>query len=135
MNDFKKLKARHTNKKLESTVNSQRSTVDMSFWLEKPRGKSQDGFVSARLRQNRFTVCQLPLTVDRSPFTGRRPRCKSASWSSLMILILAGTASAFADTTGGSWAYYGGDAGGQRYSALTQINGANVGQLRVAWTY
>ena len=52
-----------------------------------------------------------------------------------MILLLAGTAGAFADTTGGSWAYYGGDAGGQRYSALTQINGANVGQLQVAWTY
>ncbi len=52
-----------------------------------------------------------------------------------MILLLAGTAGAFADTTGGSWAYYGGDAGGQRYSTLTQINGANVGQLQVAWTY
>jgi quinoprotein glucose dehydrogenase len=33
------------------------------------------------------------------------------------------------------WPYYGGDAGGQRYSALTQINTHNVSQLQTAWIY
>jgi len=32
------------------------------------------------------------------------------------------------------WPYYGHDAGGSRYSPLTQINRTNVSRLRVAWT-
>jgi len=35
----------------------------------------------------------------------------------------------------GAWGSYGGDAGGTRYSALKQINSANVGKLKIAWTY
>lgn len=33
------------------------------------------------------------------------------------------------------WAHYGGDAGGNRYSALTQINQDNVTALEPAWTF
>src|SRR5262249_18002153 len=33
------------------------------------------------------------------------------------------------------WGAYGGDAGGSRYSAASQINRENVGQLQVAWQY
>jgi len=33
------------------------------------------------------------------------------------------------------WPYYGGDAGGMRYSPLAQINRSNVQRLQVAWTY
>jgi quinoprotein glucose dehydrogenase len=33
------------------------------------------------------------------------------------------------------WPYYGGDAGGQRYSTAGQITPANVRGLKVAWTY
>jgi len=33
------------------------------------------------------------------------------------------------------WPYYGGDAGGMRYSPLDEINRSNVSKLRVAWTY
>ncbi len=33
------------------------------------------------------------------------------------------------------WPYYGGDAGGSRYSPLTQIDKGNVKQLKVAWVY
>jgi len=33
------------------------------------------------------------------------------------------------------WPYYGGDAGGSRYSPATQINRDNVSKLAVAWTY
>jgi quinoprotein glucose dehydrogenase len=34
-----------------------------------------------------------------------------------------------------NWPYYGGDAGGMRYSPLTQINLANVAKLKVAWVF
>ncbi len=33
------------------------------------------------------------------------------------------------------WRYYGGDAGGMKYSALKQISRSNVTQLKVAWTF
>lgn len=36
---------------------------------------------------------------------------------------------------GGDWPAYGRDAGGSRYSPLTQINRENVTSLKVAWTY
>jgi quinoprotein glucose dehydrogenase len=47
------------------------------------------------------------------------------------LLILTAGAPA-ADKT---WAFYGGDAGGTRYSTLKQITAANVAKLKVAWTY
>jgi quinoprotein glucose dehydrogenase len=34
----------------------------------------------------------------------------------------------------GTWPAYGNDAGGGRYSPLSQIDRGNVGRLRVAWT-
>ncbi|HWX90568.1 MAG TPA: hypothetical protein VNY75_09700, partial [Rhizomicrobium sp.] len=33
------------------------------------------------------------------------------------------------------WPQYGGDQGGQRYSAATQITPANVGRLKPAWSF
>jgi quinoprotein glucose dehydrogenase len=38
-------------------------------------------------------------------------------------------------TANDGWAYYGHDAGGTRYSPLTQINRQNVSQLKVAWVF
>src|SRR5215831_7208906 len=35
----------------------------------------------------------------------------------------------------GDWPVYGHDAGGQRYSPLTQINAKNVSKLKLAWQY
>src|ERR1700722_6928066 len=35
----------------------------------------------------------------------------------------------------GDWAFYGGDAGGSRYSQLDQINKANVAELKPAWEF
>jgi quinoprotein glucose dehydrogenase len=35
----------------------------------------------------------------------------------------------------GEWLHYGGDAGGTKYSALDQINAANVSQLQIAWRW
>ena len=37
--------------------------------------------------------------------------------------------------SGDDWRYYGHDAGGMRYSPLTQINRENVATLKVAWTF
>ena len=40
---------------------------------------------------------------------------------------------AAADPLDGNWAFYGGDAGGSRYSPLDQINKTNVTGLKPAW--
>ena len=37
--------------------------------------------------------------------------------------------------TGADWPYYGHDAGGTRFSPLTQINRQNVGKLKVSWIF
>ena len=36
---------------------------------------------------------------------------------------------------GDEWPFYGHDAGGMRYSALSQINTSNVARLTIAWTF
>jgi quinoprotein glucose dehydrogenase len=56
----------------------------------------------------------------------------------VVLLLLAGgfTGSAYAQSPDASdWGFYGGDAFGQRYSSLDEINRDNVAHLEVAWTY
>ena len=57
-------------------------------------------------------------------------------WNSALYAILLFTVSSLArsapDTT---WANYGNDSGGMRYSSAHQIDRANVAQLHLAWTY
>ena len=48
----------------------------------------------------------------------------------LLMIHLAGSA----QEAGGSWSFYGQDAGGKRYTSVRQINDRNVGRLAVAWT-
>ena len=48
-----------------------------------------------------------------------------------ILLALAGTAQAGEP----GWAFYGGDAGGQRYSAAAEITPANVANLKPAWRF
>ncbi|MGH8369410.1 MAG: pyrroloquinoline quinone-dependent dehydrogenase [Gammaproteobacteria bacterium] len=50
-----------------------------------------------------------------------------------LIVLLGLPLGAHSADTG--WPAYGGDAGGSRYSQLTQITPANVSQLQVAWTF
>jgi quinoprotein glucose dehydrogenase len=50
-----------------------------------------------------------------------------------ILALLVGALPAIA--TAEQWLHYGGDAGGQKYSPLAQINAANVAQLEVAWQY
>ena len=40
-----------------------------------------------------------------------------------------------AQTRATEWRFYGGDAGGTRYSPLKQIDRRNVGRLQRAWVY
>ena len=52
------------------------------------------------------------------------------------ICVITATSSVLgAEMSGnaGDWGWYGGDAGGSRYSLLDQINKTNVGQLKPAW--
>ena len=59
-----------------------------------------------------------------------------AIWSLCAGLQIASAQSANpAGATKIDWAYYGHDAGGTRYSPLTQINRENVTKLKVAWTF
>src|SRR5579871_2150512 len=55
------------------------------------------------------------------------------------ILVTTGGVRAFGQQVcaaqEGEWPCYGRDSGGARFSPLTQINPANVGALKVAWTY
>jgi quinoprotein glucose dehydrogenase len=55
----------------------------------------------------------------------------------IVTLLLAGCLPALRgdSVAHGEWPSYGNDAGGTRYSPLTQIDRENVGRLRVAWTY
>ena len=48
------------------------------------------------------------------------------------VFLAAAVAAAVPET---GWPAYGGDEGGTRYSKLTQISPANVGDLRVAWVF
>jgi quinoprotein glucose dehydrogenase len=52
-----------------------------------------------------------------------------------LISIACGSACRAAGPTDAGWPAYGGDAGGTRYSPLSQINASNVAQLQVAWVF
>ena len=49
------------------------------------------------------------------------------------IALIAGVQSGSGVQSG--WQYYGGDAGGSRYSEAKQINRQNISKLQVAWTF
>ncbi len=52
----------------------------------------------------------------------------------LLVLVLPAMA-ALGQARDASWAHYGGDEGGSRFSPLTQINRDNVAQLELAWQF
>ena len=59
--------------------------------------------------------------------------------TTLVIATLAAVApfasSAPDESTAADWPFYGGDAGGNRYSPLAQIDRSNVARLEIAWEY
>jgi quinoprotein glucose dehydrogenase len=68
---------------------------------------------------------------------GRAVWISGAGVLAVIVLLLAGCLPAFRSDGAGSgeWPSYGNDAGGTRYSPLSQIDRENVSRLRVAWTY
>lgn len=50
-------------------------------------------------------------------------------------LLLVCSAACLAGAADNGWSFYGGDAGGTRYSALKQVTPANVARLKAVWTY
>ncbi|MBL8191959.1 MAG: pyrroloquinoline quinone-dependent dehydrogenase [Acidobacteria bacterium] len=56
-------------------------------------------------------------------------------WALLIVFGALSTADAQKQKPVADWPAYGRDAGGARFSPLTQIHRGNVGQLKVAWTY
>ena len=63
-------------------------------------------------------------------FSKRRNfRILAAVMAGFLVFLVESTAS------GQEWRFYGGDAGGTRFSPLRQINRGNVGRLKRAWTY
>jgi quinoprotein glucose dehydrogenase len=62
----------------------------------------------------------------------QRRRALFLALVSLLGLSVSARAQAPADS---DWGYYGGDALGQRYSSLAQIDRTNVAHLQVAWSY
>jgi quinoprotein glucose dehydrogenase len=69
-------------------------------------------------------------------------RATSWFWCAFALAVAFGSSAGAVKTTAGAesatdddWAYYGHDAGGMRYSPLTQINRENVSTLIVAWTF
>jgi quinoprotein glucose dehydrogenase len=71
-----------------------------------------------------------------------RSHVKVGLWSLCVLAVMFGVAARAGKTTapaGGAtddeWPYYGHDAGGMRFSPLTQINRENVARLKIAWTF
>src|SRR5262252_6511297 len=62
------------------------------------------------------------------------------SRSIALLILIAATVAPFAasapnESAVAEWPFYGGDAGGTRYSPLAQIDRTNVARLAVAWEY
>ena len=55
------------------------------------------------------------------------------AWAAAIVLLALAEGSAKAGEPG--WPFYGGDAGGQRYSAAAEITPANVANLKPAWRF
>jgi quinoprotein glucose dehydrogenase len=60
---------------------------------------------------------------------------QSLALASFGYLLMASTVAVAASETTDDWPYYGHDAGGMRYSPLTQIQRENVSRLQVAWVF
>jgi quinoprotein glucose dehydrogenase len=58
-----------------------------------------------------------------------------AAITAILACVCAVMPTAVAQSSGDDWPNYGHDAGGTRYSPLTQINRENVAKLKVAWTF
>lgn len=65
----------------------------------------------------------------------RQPSCRLQTIPILLFWALALRSFAASPNGPDDWPYYGHDAGGMRYSPLTQVNRDNVAKLRIAWVF
>ena len=65
----------------------------------------------------------------------RTTRWSASLFLPLVTFYILGALLSAQTTPDTDWPYYGGDAGGMRYSRLTQINPRNVSKLKVAWVF
>jgi len=72
------------------------------------------------------------MRIARGVFVVRGPVAMSCGLVASCVLATVVSAQSVTD---GNWPYYGRDAGGMRYSPLTQINRENVAKLKVAWVF
>jgi quinoprotein glucose dehydrogenase len=77
---------------------------------------------------------EIGLNRPRATVEGKGVNMRLRASGTLVMLIFAlGLSSVRAPAQ--EWRFWGGDAGGTKYSTLDQINKKNVSQLKVAWTY
>src|SRR5271156_6740178 len=65
----------------------------------------------------------------------RTTRWSASLFLPLVTFYILGALLSAQTTPDTDWPYYGGEAGGMRYSLLTQINPRNVSKLKVAWGF
>src|ERR1700684_1120194 len=74
-----------------------------------------------------------------NPFPAKVPARESrfprAIAPALFLVFFSAHLMSAQDAKNAGWPYYGHDAGGMRYSPLTQINRDNVSKLKVAWVF
>src|SRR6266567_2744276 len=80
-------------------------------------------------------VYNLVLIQEASMKAAPKPLYVFAFFLAVCGLLTRAAPSSPQETATDSWPYYGHDAGGMRYSPLTQINRENVASLKVAWTF
>ena len=68
-------------------------------------------------------------------FPSRAPACRSAAGKSTTGSFTGATANLAPNDPAGQWTRQARDYANTRYSPLTQINKANVGRLRIAWSF
>ncbi len=91
-----------------------------------------DGIAPEQVRGN--PVCQRLRRRRDEPTSAGVPRLSCLAKAGLSVCIAA-FAAVFSPALSADWSYYGGDAGGTRYSRLAEITPANVTSLEQAWVY
>ncbi len=75
------------------------------------------------------------MTVERIKARGRNSARLLAQILALLAVARPAAAQTANANTQDTWAFYGRDAGGERFSPLTQVDRSNVAQLKPAWTF
>jgi quinoprotein glucose dehydrogenase len=65
----------------------------------------------------------------------KRVAVSAAFLACALVTVARFAASEPVESAVAEWPYYGGDAGGGRYSRLGEINRSNVARLKIAWEY